>query len=103
MRWNLINFNLTAYLTNKYNKDHNVIIVDWGKLAGPLLVDYSNVASKLKITGNRIAEFLLQLHDGINLNLNKVHLVGHSLGAHVSGWVGATIRDKGKKLERISG
>ncbi|CAF0864126.1 unnamed protein product [Brachionus calyciflorus] len=72
--------------------DMNVIMVNWKQDAkGPF---YPNAAKNTKKIGEHLGNFI---------RINKIerersHCIGHSLGAHVCGFAGKTI-----KLERISG
>ncbi len=57
----------------------NILLVDWSDLS--VTPDYAQAASDTLLVGNRLGTFLAQL----GLNADKLHLIGHSLGAHVSG------------------
>ena len=46
-----------------------------------------------------MAELINSIVDGNKFQLNNIHLIGHSLGAHICGYVG----DRVKGLGRISG
>lgn len=65
------------------------------------------VRRNLPIVWNRVAEFVEFLVDNRFTSLNNIHLIGHSLGAHVSGGAGSLIANQtkynGKKIGRISG
>lgn len=78
--------------------DCNVIVVDWGVIAG-------NVLYHVPVVNTRnVAEFYANFLDFLvehGTELKKVHLIGHSLGAHVSGFVGDLI--KTGKVGRITG
>jgi len=92
--------------------------VDWGKLSGastPLspLFDglleelplYILVVKNVPVVGKRIQEFLVFLQSIEKLSgPGQVHLVGQSLGAHVSGFAGQYYESAtGSKLARITG
>ncbi|XP_052067289.1 lipase member H-like [Mytilus californianus] len=68
--------------------DVNVIVVVWTE--GENDYYYTRVVGA--VTANMIK--LLQMSSG--LTLNNVHLVGHSLGAHVAGYVGEIIKGVGR-------
>ncbi|CAF0758384.1 unnamed protein product [Brachionus calyciflorus] len=72
--------------------DYNVIVVDWEK--GAAAPNYFAASSNVVITGQKIADFIRDS----NIDVSKVHCIGHSLGAHVCGFAG-----KSRKLKRISG
>ena len=92
----------------------NVICVDWA--AGAVDPNYVRAAVNTRLVGKQvIQQFLDQLNStlfdnqvallikAINLEFgdinNNTHLVGFSLGAHVSGFVGKELRN----LSRITG
>lgn len=98
----------SAYLNSPLN--YNFIVVDWGLLSGNVHFDnlieqfeiYKTVVStNIPIVANRTAEFIKFL----GVDPSTVHLVGHSLGAHVSGNTGRNYQSltNGKKLARITG
>jgi hypothetical protein len=55
---------------------------------------YYTAAENTIVVGLKLASFLLQL----KLNFNKIHCIGHSLGAHCCGFIG-----KMKQIDRITG
>ncbi|XP_034241771.1 phospholipase A1-like [Thrips palmi] len=78
---------------------YNVIGVDWGRLCrGPW---YPGARAHVSGTGAKVAEFLDALVDLQLTRPEDVHLIGHSLGAHVAGIAGKSMT-KGK-LARITG
>lgn len=64
------------------NVASNVILVDYGS------VSYCNYAYLAKIFLNDLAEYLAKCIKKWNLKLNKINIIGHSLGAHVAGVTG---------------
>ncbi|XP_052133111.1 lipase member H-A-like [Frankliniella occidentalis] len=71
--------------TGKYN----VIGVDWGKLCAG--INYLGARFNVHGAGAQVGEFLdkligLELTDG-----SQIHILGHSLGAHVAGIAGKTV------------
>lgn len=94
---------------------YNIIVVDWGKLSAPeekseplARLSYPVIVSRnIPIAYQRIADFIQFLVDNNYASLESIHLVGHSLGAHVSGGVGHVLANNsanaGSKLARISG
>ncbi|MEG4353144.1 choice-of-anchor K domain-containing protein [Microcoleus sp. LAD1_D5] len=94
--------------------DANIILVDWEDgskppLGLPLLPDqvpllslstYDRAASNTREVGDQLAQYL----KARNLDPNKIELMGHSLGAHVSGFAGAKYKElTGNELNRITG
>nr|XP_027214576.1 inactive pancreatic lipase-related protein 1-like [Penaeus vannamei] len=62
---------------------YNVIAVDWSTLAE---APWYNVAiASVDEVGSFTASLLDWLHADANLDISRVHVVGHSLGAHVAG------------------
>lgn len=57
------------------------------------------------LTGLAIAEFIYALYTDYNVHLEDFHVVGHSLGAHVAGYVGKAVQNltDGLKIGRITG
>lgn len=99
-----VNGSSALALKNAYLKrgDYNVIFVDWASYAS---VNYARAHCTLKSIGNAIGDFLHGLVRADKLELDEVHLIGHSLGAHLAGYVGQRIqyRTDGLKLFRITG
>ena len=90
----------------------NIILVDWedgSKLESgipfpnrstPTLPTYERAATNTKEVGNQLAQYLKER----NIDPNKTELIGHSLGAHVSGFAGAKYKEiTGNELNRITG
>lgn len=81
------------------NADVNVVGVDWGALCPSPF--YVSARSHVSGAGKQVAKLLDALVQDGGLDLATVHILGHSLGAHVSGNVGKTI--KSGKIGRITG
>lgn len=88
-----LNLYFTAYLDER---DVNLIAVDWGDVA--IDINYVFVSSQVTVIGKAVAEFLEKLSRVIDLN--TLHVIGHSLGAHVAGQIG---RSMNVTLTRITG
>ncbi|XP_077504439.1 pancreatic lipase-related protein 2-like [Amblyomma americanum] len=84
-------------------KDCNVIIVDWGR--GCRSPKYLTAVGNTALVGRQISllvQRLAKLFRGA-VTADRVHLVGFSLGAQVSGFCGRHFKkETGKKLARIS-
>lgn len=63
----------------------NVIAIDWSRHAGGL---YSTAVNRLEAVANHVTDKLLEFADANNIPLSRFHLIGHSLGAHLFGFVG---------------
>ncbi|NXR71345.1 LIPC lipase, partial [Pycnonotus jocosus] len=80
-------------------KQMNVIIADWITLAHQ---HYPIAVRNTRTTGQEIAQFLQWLEESVQFSRSNVHLIGYSLGAHVSGFAGSFINGT-KKIGRITG
>ena len=70
-----------------------MITVDWGNGAG---FPYSQAAANTRIVGAEIAQLIQMLRDHYGLSPSNVHIIGHSLGAHVAGYAGTRIPGLGR-------
>ncbi|XP_045447734.1 endothelial lipase-like [Melitaea cinxia] len=84
----------------------NICLLNWEKEAstgvlGNLAYGATAVPNARKI-GKRFGKTLLILNKN-GLNLKKVHVIGFSLGAQLSGYAGREVRANGKIIGRITG
>lgn len=77
----------------------NVAMVDWLSLA---YNHYARAVRNTRQVGLEVAAMLRWLEEAVQLPRSKVHLIGYSLGAHVSGFAGSSIGGK-DKIGRITG
>lgn len=78
---------------------YNVISVDWGVLAGNRNYMWpAMISSKI---GSRVAKVLDNIVELGIVRPKDIHLIGHSLGAHVAGACGSSF--KSGKIGRITG
>lgn len=78
--------------------DFNVITVDW---TTPLIIglpNYDGAAANTEIVA-AVTVQLLQVMILRGARAQNIHLIGHSLGAHISGYIGRDIPN----ISRISG
>lgn len=75
----------------------NVIKVSWQDSNRGL---YHTAAYNSRIVGRQLSLFLHYLNELHQIDLGKFHLVGHSLGAHIAGFVG---QDNEARIARITG
>lgn len=81
-------------------EDANVILVDWEKgAAGP---SYALAATNTQIIGRQLALLILDMVS-YGADPLTIHIVGFSLGAHVAGYAGRGVQNRGVKIGRITG
>lgn len=92
--------NAVINIKNAYLKtqDVAVIAVDWSSIANS--VWYPVVAYETKMVGSHVAKFINGLNKRYNVLGSQLHLIGHSLGAHVMGNAGSETK---LKVDRITG
>ncbi|XP_050502000.1 phospholipase A1-like isoform X1 [Diabrotica virgifera virgifera] len=78
--------------------DFNVFIMDWSSVSGNPF--YPVPMEATPHIGQEYAKFINILIGKMNVNPKDIHLIGHSLGAHISGFAGR--RTKGR-VSRITG
>ncbi|XP_046674957.1 pancreatic triacylglycerol lipase-like isoform X1 [Homalodisca vitripennis] len=69
--------------------DANIFLVDWGQ--GAELLNYLQVASNTRIVGAELARFVKYLQEQHGLQVDNLHLMGHSLGAQISAYTAKAI------------
>ncbi|CAG9785511.1 unnamed protein product [Diatraea saccharalis] len=77
--------------------DINVITVDWHEISQNPFYPWAALCTRY--VGKRTSKLLGTLSDTFNLNNSHIHLIGHSLGAHVMGYVGNFSK---QRIQRIT-
>ncbi|CAG2101975.1 unnamed protein product [Medioppia subpectinata] len=72
--------------------DYNVFIVDWS--------EGNHTKANIPTVAQAITKLITELQSKSGLDLDKVHIVGHSLGAHIAGLTGKAFNGR---IGRISG
>ncbi|EDW23989.1 GL23623 [Drosophila persimilis] len=67
--------------------DYNVIVVDWARARS---IDYATSVMAVAATGKKVANMINFLNSDFGMSLDNLYVIGHSLGAHVSGYAGRT-------------
>ncbi|CAH2108218.1 unnamed protein product [Euphydryas editha] len=88
--------NMKYSLLREY--DLNVIIVDWSELSKNII--YPFAAFSTRYVGKRIAKLLNSIKKTFIISGRNIHLIGHSLGAHIMGYAGMFSENK---ISRITG
>ncbi|XP_017846767.1 phospholipase A1 [Drosophila busckii] len=70
--------------------DMNMITVDWGRARS---VDYASSVLAVSGVGEQVANMINMLRSNHGLNLANTMIIGHSLGAHVSGFAGKNVKN----------
>ncbi|KAF5291389.1 hypothetical protein FQR65_LT01699 [Abscondita terminalis] len=85
-----------AYLSKE--KDYNIMLLDWAHLS--VFPWYTEAVENSKIVGNILGDFVRFYSNTGELFVDKLHLIGFSLGSHIAGSVGKLL--KKEKLSRIT-
>ncbi|CAG5026866.1 unnamed protein product [Parnassius apollo] len=88
-----VNKRITAAFLD--TQDVNVIVLDWRGLASSNYITSSNGVPSV---GQYLGDFLVWLLNTAGGNWNNVHLVGHSLGAHVVGNAGRAASGRPRRV-----
>ncbi|XP_026484600.2 phospholipase A1 VesT1.02-like isoform X1 [Vanessa tameamea] len=99
----------TTAVLNTYleTKKRNVLLLDWqeeaqsGVLGIPLGYALYAVPNAKRV-GHELGDALVTLSQ-VGLNMTEVHLMGHSLGAHIMAFAGRWTRKRGQVIARITG
>ncbi|XP_058397672.1 hepatic triacylglycerol lipase isoform X1 [Diceros bicornis minor] len=89
---------LVATLKSPLVQPVNVVLADWVILA---YHQYSVAVRNSRLVGQEVADLLQWLEESAQFSPSNVHLIGYSLGAHVSGFAGSYMRGK-HKIGRIT-
>jgi len=79
--------------------EYNIFLVVWEK--GAKVPMYHLAATNTRVVGALVAFFMNQLAETYKISNDKFYIIGHSLGAHVSGYAGKRLHDP--KVSRITG
>ncbi|XP_053395703.1 pancreatic triacylglycerol lipase-like [Mercenaria mercenaria] len=77
---------MTAALLQK--EPMSVITVDWGSGSG---FPYHQATVNARVVGAETSRLINCLRAHAGVSVDKVHIIGHSLGAHIAGYVGKTV------------
>lgn len=82
-------------------KHANVFLVDWSKCSKPLIPgNYPKSVACTHVIGDQLAQFVTTMIKTLSVKPEHIEFIGHSLGSHISGFVGQNIEGN---LGRITG
>ncbi|XP_074595100.1 pancreatic lipase-related protein 2-like [Brevipalpus obovatus] len=73
------------------NTNVNAIAVNWR--GGSMRANYLQAAADVRLVGRIVANFLREIEIEYGISPHQVHIIGHSLGAHVSGFAGKEFKN----------
>ncbi|XP_050427511.1 pancreatic triacylglycerol lipase-like [Adelges cooleyi] len=78
--------------------DHNLVCVDWCKISH----DIAYVAARMRCRaiGNYVAELVTMFSQELGQDLDLIHIIGFSMGAHIAGFAGKQLDSQ---IGRITG
>ncbi|XP_039948852.1 phospholipase A1-like [Bactrocera tryoni] len=68
--------------------EYNIIVVDWARARS---IDYVSSVAAVPGVGKKVASMIDYLVSNHGLNLDTLEVIGHSLGAQISGYVGKNV------------
>lgn len=97
--------NLTSLQTMKtkylIRYDCNVLLLDWSEITYAI---YTSPYCQIPLVADFLADFFCLLDGNYSISVGGLHLVGHSLGAQMSGYIGQLTKTKcSKTVGRITG
>lgn len=78
---------------------YNILVVEWSRYSGGRYI--ANAIVNSYRVGEIIGKVLLRMMNE-GFNLDKFHLVGHSLGGHLVGFIGRSFINNSNKTEEIT-
>lgn len=77
--------------------DHNILVVEWSKYSDGF---FDSIPNTNKV-GAIVGKTLLTMNEN-GFNLSSFHLVGHSLGGHLVGFIGRSVFENSNKKFKLS-
>ncbi|RWS22762.1 pancreatic lipase-related protein 2-like protein [Leptotrombidium deliense] len=89
-------------ILRKGSDEYVVTIVDWS--AGAHYQNYQMARANTRVVASIISAFLIQLNILHSMQYEDIHLIGHSLGAHICGYTAKNItKVTGRKIGWVTG
>ncbi|GIY87028.1 pancreatic lipase-related protein 2, partial [Caerostris extrusa] len=76
--------------------DDNVIVVDHSTTTMLLRIIYQQSVADTRVIGVQVANLINFLHKKLGVEMKRVHIIGHSLGAHTAGYAGERLPNLGR-------
>ncbi|GIY71730.1 inactive pancreatic lipase-related protein 1 [Caerostris darwini] len=76
--------------------DDNVIIVDHSTNTMLPRIIYQQSVADTRVIGVQVANLINFLHKKLGVEMKRVHIIGHSLGAHTAGYAGERLPNLGR-------
>jgi len=86
-------------LLSTFQQDANVFVVDWA--GGAKKIVYYKAVANTRVVAALIVQFIQALEAHARTKPADITLIGHSLGAHISGYVGENIHGIGRITGRL--
>ena len=78
----------------------NILSIQWPSGSAYFVIDYYHVVWHVPVVGKEASTLLHLLQELKGATHDHVHIIGHSLGAHIAGFVGKNVR---VPIARITG
>lgn len=79
--------------------DHNIMVIEWSNYSGGSYL-FEAIPNSYKV-GEILGKVLLNMKSS-GFNLNTFHLVGHSLGGHLVGFIGRSVQNNSNNATKIT-
>lgn len=79
--------------------DHNILVVEWSNYSGGNYLAQA-IRNSYKV-GEIVGKTLLEMQSS-GFNLERFHLVGHSLGGHLVGYIGRSVKKNSNSTSQIT-
>lgn len=79
----------------------NVVMVMWGP--GAAFPDYPQAVANCRLVSKQVFQLIEKMVGVLGVRYGDLHMIAHSLGAHISGHVGQMLRQRNIPLGRITG
>ena len=95
--------------SQKHNKAHpsspfrEYVLARVFHFAPSINILYFQAVANARLVGAQIAYLIQILNDATGVSTKSVHIIGHSLGAHIAGYTGKRLARKNVTLGRITG